>query len=105
MNKYKMYIFVKDSLSNGFAIVSASHAALATFLKYDGDADMSVWLDESFRKVVCVVNDDEFARAKLVDKSVVLTESALDGQEVAIGFCPRQREDWPEWFRQLPLFN
>ena len=62
-----------------------------------------VWLAGPFYKVVCKVSDDEFERAKTLEDHVVLTESALGGQEVAIAFRPREK--WPKSFRFLRLFR
>jgi len=56
-----------------------------------------------FYKVVCLVNKKEFERAKTFDKNAVFTESSLDGQEVAIGFCPR--EEWPKPFKFYRLYR
>jgi hypothetical protein len=47
--------------------------------------------------------DDEFEKAKAFTDHVVLTESALAGQEVAIAFKPR--EEWPNAFRFYRLFR
>lgn len=47
--------------------------------------------------MICRVNDREFARAKEFEDRVVLTESALAGEEVAIAFKPRA--EWPKPFR------
>ena len=41
--------------------------------------------------------------AKQVADHVVLTESALDNQEVAIVFKPRQ--EWPKMFKFLKLYR
>ena len=103
--KFKMYILAKGSIPLGFAMVSATHASLAIYLKYVDDPDMMEWLEKSFRKVVCKVSDEDFERAKAVEKNVIITESNLDSKELAIGFCPRARDKWPQWFRQLPLYS
>ena len=62
---------------------------------------MQQWLDTSFKKVVCVVNDAEFERAKLEADNVVLTESTLDNQEVAVVFCPRVEYSKPFKFLRM----
>jgi hypothetical protein len=51
----------------------------------------------------CKVNDEEFEKAKHVEDNVVLTESAMSGQEVAIAFKPR--EEWPKPFKFYRLFR
>ena len=52
---------------------------------------------------MCKVNDEEFERAKAFEDHVVITESALAGQEVAIAFKPR--EDWPKAFQFFRLYR
>lgn len=54
-------------------------------------------------KVIYKVSDAEFERAKAFEDSVVLTEPALGGQEVAIAFKPR--EEWPKAFRFFKLYR
>jgi hypothetical protein len=49
------------------------------------------------------VSDAEFERAKAVEKHVCITESALDGAEVALAFCPRA--EWPKMFRFFRLYR
>jgi peptidyl-tRNA hydrolase len=93
----KMYILVKESIPVGNAIVSASHASLAAYLKFNDDEQMKQWVSGPFYKVVCKVNEKEFENAKQVEKNVIITESSLNGQEVAIAFCPR--EEWPKMFK------
>ncbi|MCY1370933.1 hypothetical protein D9M69_580520 [compost metagenome] len=56
-----------------------------------------------FFKAVCKVNAREFANAKQVVDHVVISESALNNQEVAIVFKPRQ--EWPKMFRFLKLYR
>ncbi len=99
----KMYILIRDSVPRGLAVVSAAHASLAAYLKFQDTAEVSEWLSSGpFRKVVCAVGDEEFEEAKGFADRVVLTESALGGQEVAIAFRPRQ--DWPAQFRRYRLY-
>ena len=99
----KMYILVKGSIPLGFALVSAAHASLQCYLEFEGHSEMGDWVEKSFRKVVCVVTDEQFERAKATEDHVVVTESDLEGQEVALAFLPR--ESWPEEFRRLPLYR
>lgn len=99
----KMYILVKNSLSKGMAALAAAHSSLACYLKYKDDPRMCEWVSGVFYKVICEVTPDEFERAKEVEGHVVLTESALAGEEVAIAFCPR--EEYPKMFRFLKLMR
>ena len=99
----KMYILVKELVLPGIGIVSVAHASLAVYLKYQDRPEMKEWLDSSFRKVVCKVNDEEFERAKSVQDHVILTESKLDNQEISIAFLPRK--EWPKMFQFLRLWK
>ncbi len=96
----KMYILLKDSLPDKFAPVVAAHASLACYKKFESNSDMQEWVQSVFKKVVCKVNDKEFENAKKEPDHVVLTESALDNQEVAIAFSPRQ-----EYSKQFRFFS
>jgi len=99
----KMYILLKDSLPEGFAVLAAAHASLACYLKFQEDPAMQEWVSETFYKVICMVNDKEFEKAKSFEDGVVLTESALENQEVAIAFKPRT--EWPKAFRFYRLYK
>ena len=84
-------------------MLASAHASLAIYLKYKDREEVSEWVDGPFYKVICKVNDKEFERAKHFEDNVVLTESALDGREVAIAFCPR--EEWPKPFKYYRLYR
>ena len=99
----KMYILLKDSLPEGFAVLAAAHASLACYLKYQEYEDMQTWVSGTFYKVICKVNEKEFEKAKSFEDHTVLKESALDNQEVAIAFKPR--EDWPKAFKFYKLYK
>ena len=99
----KMYILIKESVPTGFAILAAAHASLACYLKFKDTSDMNLWLSGLFYKVVCRVNDQEFEKAKEVEDHVLLTESALEGREIAIAFRPR--EEWPKAFKFHKLYK
>ena len=99
----KMYILVKGSTPTGFAILGAAHASLACYLQFRDRPEVATWLAGPFRKVVCRVSDSEFEAAKAVPDRVVITESALEGIEIAIAFCPRA--EWPAAFKFYPLYR
>jgi peptidyl-tRNA hydrolase len=99
----KMYILLKNSVPDAFAPVIAAHASLACYKKYEDDTDMQQWMQGVFKKVVCRVNDKEFENAKAETKHVVLTEAALDHQEVCIVFCPR--ETYSKQFQFFPMWK
>ncbi|MCX7746937.1 MAG: peptidyl-tRNA hydrolase [Clostridia bacterium] len=99
----KMYILVKESIPLGFAVVAVAHASLAAYLKYKETENIKEWLDGPFYKVVCKVSDKEFDKAKELEDNVVITESALNNEEVAIAYKPR--EEWPKEFKFYRLYK
>ena len=99
----RMYILVRESIPVGFALLGVAHAAVACTERFRTHEDVSEWLAGPFRKVVCRVSDADFERAKAYEDSVLITESALDGQEVALAFRPR--EHWPKAFRFYRLYG
>jgi hypothetical protein len=98
-----MYVLIRESVPLGFAMVAAAHASLAAYLKFRETPEVAAWLDGPFYKTVCRVTDDEFQRAKETPDHVVLTESALGGEEVALAFRPRV--EYPKLFRFLKLYR
>lgn len=99
----KMYILIKESVDLGHAILASAHAASAGVCQFQDHPDTQDWLRDSFRKVVCKVNEREFEKAKEYEDHQIMTESALEGQEVAIVFRPR--EEWPKFFKFLRLYR
>jgi hypothetical protein len=61
------------------------------------------WVVESFKKVICLVNDSEFEKAKEFEDFVLMTESSLGGRETALVFCPR--EEYPKAFKFYKLYK
>nr|WP_067055851.1 hypothetical protein [Mucilaginibacter sp. L294] len=86
----KMYILVKGEIPDKMVPVITAHASLACFRKFENTENMQTWINGIFKKVVCVVSETEFTNAKKETDHVVLTESALDNQEVCIAFSPRK---------------
>ena len=101
----KMYICVKDDLPAGMAMNSAAHAGLMCHMEFSEDSDYLDWLQNSFKKVTCSVTPAEFAMLKTVSDHIVVTESRLSGQEVAIVLKPRQPNEWPEFVNLLKLWK
>ncbi len=101
----KMYILIKESVPLGFALVAAAHASLGAYLHFNNHPDMNAWVEGTFFKAVCAVNDKEFENAKACPDHMVITESALDDQEVAIAFLPRHDDEWPKSFRYYRLYK
>ena len=99
----KMYILVKEQVPPKFVPVIAAQASLACYRKFEKDELMQKWVNSIFKKVVCKVNEKEFENAKKEDRHIVLTESALDNQEVAIVFSPR--EEYSKQFRFFKMWT
>lgn len=100
----KMYVLVKDSVPVGLGANSIGHAVLACYLKFKDHPETVEWLaSPSFKKVTCVVSDEEYERAKGYDDRVIMTEMALDGAEISMAFRPRR--DWPKFFGSLKLYG
>ena len=102
-SRMKMYILVKESIPVGFALVAVAHASLAAYLQFQEAPEVARWLAGPFFKTICKVSDQEFDSAKFFPDSVVITESALGGQEVALAFKPR--EEWPKAFKYYKLYR
>jgi hypothetical protein len=98
-----MYILIRDSIGAGDAALGAAHAAVATYERFEDRWETRLWISGVFRKVVCRVDDAQFEKAKGLPDHVVITESALEGAEVAIGLMPRV--EWPKWLRFVPLYR
>ncbi len=98
----KMYICVKSSIPSHKPLAIA-HGVLMAHLKFQNDPNYQDWLTASFRKVVCEVTDKEFEDLKNVPDHVIVTESGLNGMEIAIVFCPR--DEWPKGFKFFPLMK
>jgi hypothetical protein len=99
----KMYILVKETVPVGFALVAVAHASLAAYLQFKDSPEVATWLSGPFYKTICKVTDDEFEQAKLTPDHIVITESALDNQEIALAFKPR--EEWSKAFKFYKLYR
>ena len=101
----KMYILVKDSHPVGRAMVAAAHASLAGYLEFQSFHDTKEWIKGPFVKVVCKVTDTDFRLAKEYNNFLVITESELSDEEVAIVFAPRPDAIWPKPFQYYALYK
>lgn len=101
----KMYICIKSWVPTGHALNIAAHAGLIGWLEFQHLPETQEWLKESFKKVTCVVSDEEFEELKKVQNHKVITESRLDNDEVGIVFAPRRKEDWPPIMKTLRLWS
>lgn len=101
----RMYILIRDQVPLGLAITAAAHASLSCYLRNTEAPGMQCWVQTSFKKVVCKVNDTEFEAARAVPGCEVITESALGGAATALAFTPRPDDQWPKSFRFFKLFK
>ncbi|NQS88817.1 hypothetical protein HQ584_03380 [Patescibacteria group bacterium] len=106
----KMYILVRESVKEkdeGHAVLSVAHASAAACRNWAAEADFDDWANNSFRKVLCLVTDEEFDKAKTYFEDgrdfQIMTESALDNKEISVVFKPR--EEWPKFFKFLRLWK
>ncbi len=103
----KMYICIKDDIPVGIAMNSAAHGSLMCHLKFGNlvGHNYDTWLTKSFKKVTCAVTPAEFAMLKELDDTIVVTESRMNGQEVAVVLCPRPETEYPEFVSLLKLWK
>ena len=101
----KMYICIKDDIPVGIAMNSAAHGSLMCHLKFSEDERYQTWLDKSFKKVTCAVTPAEFDMLKNVRDIIVVTESRLNGQEVAVVLKPRSETEYPNFVSLLKLWK
>ena len=102
-----MYILVREAIvkkNRGHAINSIGHASLKCYLHGQNDKRMVDWVENSWRKVTCIVTDDELLEAEKAGDYVKVTESDLEGDPlITLAFVPR--DDYPEVFKTFKLFS
>lgn len=106
----RMYGLIRNNVNGtvmdlGHAVNSMFHAGAMIESRWPRtDPDMADWYANSFRKVTCRVNDDEFARAKLQGcEYFAVTEMAFGNEEVVLVFKPR--DEFPKFFQFLKLYR
>lgn len=93
-----------EEVDDGHVALGACHGVLMCHLKYSHTEAYQDWLKNSFRKVLCVVNENEWWTAMgYCYNKVIVTESAFGGEEIGMVFAPR--EEWPPFFKSLRLFK
>jgi len=100
-----MYILIPDWVPDEFVPVSAAHAALKSYLKFKECPHTINWLDNSFKKVVVRVNEDqlEHIRHYYGNEPVEITESNLDFMLTAVAL--RVQPEYPEFMRKYKLWK
>lgn len=99
----KMYIIIKKETPDHLVPVIAAHASLACYKKFETSENMIKWINEVFKKVVCIADETEFNQLKNETDFVLLTESSLGNKEVCLAFCPR--EEYPKKFKFLKMWT
>ncbi len=99
----KMYIVIKEWVPTGHSLNTAAHAGLIGWLEFQHLPETQTWLKDSFKKVTCMVSDEEFEELKKVENNKVITESRLGDYEVGMVFAPRA--EWPPIFKTLRLWK
>ena len=99
----RMYILVRQSTPRGWAVNGVGHVALMCYLKFKKHPDTKWWLKNSFRKVTCLVSDEEFKLAKRAGDYVVFKEDDLDDMPLTMAFKPRHK--YPCYFNGFKLFS
>ena len=104
MSEYsKIYILIKENVDIGHALLACAHGSLMCYLKFKDTPEFKEYLENSFRKCVCSLNEKEFENAKKFDDYVIVTESALGNAETALVFKPRL--EWPKAFKFYKLWK
>ena len=84
MNKpLKMYICVKKSIPS-HKVLAIAHGVLMAHLKFARLVIYQDWINNSFRKVVVEVTDEEFEDLKKYDNFVTINECGLNNMETVI---------------------
>lgn len=99
----KMYIVILEWVPTGHALNTAAHAGLIGWLEYQHLPETQEWLDTSFKKVTCVVSEEEFRELMNVENRYIMTESRLDDAVVGAVFAPRK--EWPPIMNTLRLWS
>jgi len=103
--KLHMVIVIKEGIDPQYAVVGAAHAALAGYLKWEDEELTYQWAHGIFNKHLKKATPEQFEKAK-GDKygdKIVITESNLDGAEVAIVY--RVQEKYPTFLNTLPKWS
>jgi hypothetical protein len=90
----RVYFLLRDTVPMGEAIVAAAART--------DRPDLLNWLTGSAELQHCLVDDQEFERARNHEGAILLSSKLRDGREVAIAFGPR--EEWPEEFGRFRDF-
>jgi hypothetical protein len=100
-----MVIVIKEGIEPQYAAVGAAHAALAGYLKWEDDPLVIKWAHGIFNKHLKKATPEQFEKAKgeKYGDKIVITESNLGGEEVAIVY--RVQKKYPAFLNTLPKWS
>ena len=103
----KMYILVKDTAPIGLGINACSHVGFLAAKSFDSQI-AEEWEKCSFKKVTCLVSEEEFDDAigeieKIGGNFVRFNEDDWDNQDISVAFEPRY--SFPEIFKTFKLHS
>ena len=105
----KLYILIRETIWRdhpGLAICGVAHAAMAAYVMWEENTDFQLWKENSWKKVVCTVDNDQWQQAaEKFDRkeAIIMTESAIKGQETVMVVHPVH---WQSGFlNRLKLFT
>ena len=102
---FKMYILIKDWVDIGHAVNGAAHAAAIAFREWGDDPEFQDWANNSFRKVSCVVTEEEFEKALTYGCDSAIVGEQHFGPDAQLALVFRPRRDWPGFFGSLRLYG
>ena len=103
MDDTKMYILVRQKAPKGWGVNAVGHAALMCYLRFKNESAMKSWLRYSFRKVTCLVSDEEYKLARKAGQYVEFIEDDLDNMPLVLAFKPRAK--FPCYFNGFKLYS
>lgn len=104
----KAYILIKDTAPIGLGINAASHCGFL-LNKLNGCDNFKEWEKNSFRKVTCLVTNEQFEEAMAMTNPcdrIVFVENDWDGHEtepMGVVFAPKY--SFPDFFRSFKLHS
>ena len=103
--KLYMLIVLKAGIDPSYAPVGSAHAALAGYLEWEDDDLTYEWAQRVFHKHIKMATPEQFEKAKSekYGDKIVITESSLGGEEIAIVY--RVKEEYAGFLNSLPKWK
>jgi hypothetical protein len=105
---------VLDTVPDNLVPVISAHASLGFYLEFNGykpfglkytSEILTKWVNTSFRKVVCRVNQKEFDKLKTLEYTNITTSSELEGAEVTVTLLSSLYEELPNVVKFAKLWK